>query len=83
MLDMNSYNLIQLHLMRYDFRKIQEAIQISGKTLRDVEDMTGLDYSTVSRAMKTGRAHQSTAVALTKAFRVSMKAIQVKRSRVA
>ncbi len=67
--------------MRYDFRKIQEAIDESGKTLREIEQLTGLDYTTVSKALKTGRSHQSTALALTKVFKGPMKAILVKRER--
>jgi len=67
--------------VRYDFSKVQTAIDESGKTLREVEELAGVDYSTVSRVLKTGRAHQSTALALTKAFRISMKDIQVKRPR--
>lgn len=64
--------------MRYDFRKIQEAVNVSGKTLRELEDLTGVCYTTIHRALKTGRAHQKTALRLTNAFRISMKEIQVK-----
>ncbi len=63
--------------MRYDFRKVQKAIAESGKTYKEVEELTGIDYTTVSRAIRTGRAHQSTALALTKAFRVPMRDIQI------
>lgn len=69
--------------MRYDFRKVQEAIDVSGKTFREIEKMTGVDYTTVSRALKTGRARQSTALALTKTFKVRMEDVQVKRRRTA
>lgn len=65
--------------MRYDFRKIQDAVDESGKTLRELEELTGVDYSTISRALKTGRSHQSTALALTKLFRIPMKDILIKR----
>lgn len=69
--------------MRYDFRKVQELVDLSGKTLREVEEMSGVYYTTVSRALKTGRASKKTALALTKAFRISMKDIQIKRRSVA
>lgn len=70
--------MLQLQVMRYDFRKIQEAIDVSGKTLRQIEELSGLHYSTISRALRTGRAHQSTALKLTNAFCISMKDIQVR-----
>ena len=65
--------------MQYDFRKVQEQIALSGKTLREVEEMTGVCYTTISRALRTGRARQSTALKLTKTFRLSMKDIVIKR----
>lgn len=68
--------------MRYDFRKIQEAINEQGLTLEQIGAKAHVHYTTVLKALKTGRAHQSTALALTKALKVSMKDIQV-RSRVA
>jgi len=55
--------------MRYDFRKVQEAITVSGKTLRAAEELTGVPYTTIGRALKTGRAHQSTALRLIEGFR--------------
>lgn len=63
--------------MQYDFRKVREAIALSGKTYKQVEDLTGIDETTISRVIRSGRAHQSTAVRLANAFRVSMKDIQV------
>jgi transcriptional regulator with XRE-family HTH domain len=69
--------------MRYDFRIIQEAINERGMTFRKIEDATGIDYTTVSRVLKTGRARPSTALALTAFFRVPMKKVQVRRKRVA
>ena len=67
--------------MRYDFRKVQEQIDISGKTLREVQDMSGVHYTTISRALKANQASQKTALALTKAFGISMKDIQAKKRR--
>lgn len=67
--------------MRYDFRKVQEAIALSGKTLKELEELTGIDESTISRAVRSGRAHQSTAVALTRYFRLSMRDIQAQPKR--
>lgn len=67
--------------MKYDFRKVQKAIALSGKTLRQVEEITGINNGTVSRALRSGRAHQSTALKLTKAFRLSMADIQVRERR--
>lgn len=66
--------------MQYDFRKVQEAFTASGKTLRALEAETGVNYTTISRALTTGRARQSTAVALTKYFRIPMKAIVIRRT---
>ncbi len=64
--------------MRYDFTKVQEHMAIHGLTLRQAQDITGVHASTIHVALRTGRAHQSTALKLTKAFRISMKDIQVR-----
>lgn len=58
--------------MQYDFRKVQKAIDLSGKTMLDVERMTGINNGTLSRILRTGRAHQSSALKLVKAFRLTM-----------
>jgi hypothetical protein len=63
--------------MRYDFRKVQEAIDHSGKTFREVEALSGVDETTICRVLRTGRAAKSTALRLTNAFRISMKDIQI------
>jgi hypothetical protein len=69
--------------MQYDFTKIRSAIDESGKTLRDVERATGINNGALSRALRSGRAHPSTALALTKLFRLQMKDVLVKRRKVA
>lgn len=65
--------------MEYDFGKVQELIELGGKTLREVEEMTGVCYTTISRALRTGHARPSTALKITKAFRLSMKDIRIKQ----
>lgn len=79
-LDAFSDHVIQIHVMRYDFRKIQDAINELGKTFKEVEAMTGIDETTVARVLRTGRAAKSTALGLTKAFDIPMRDIQVKRN---
>lgn len=69
--------------MQYDFRKVQKAIALSGKTLTDVEKLTGINNGTISRILRTGRAHQSTAMKLVKAFKLSMADVQVREEKTA
>jgi len=69
--------------MTYDFSKIQEAIELRAKTLREVQDESGVHYTTISVALKTNRARPSTAKALTKWAKLSMKDVLVKRRKVA
>ena len=64
--------------MRYDFTKVQEAISLNGKTLAEMEKLTGINNGTISRVLRTGRAHQSTALKLVNVFHLSMKDIQVR-----
>jgi hypothetical protein len=67
--------------MRYDFSKIQEAIDLGGKTLRQVQDESGIHYTTISVALKTNRARPSTAKALVKWAGISMRDVVIKRMR--
>ena len=63
--------------MHYDFTKLQQALAERGWTLTQLAARTAgkVHYSTISKAFGRGTAHQSTATALCKALRVSMKDI--------
>lgn len=65
--------------MRYDFTKLQRAIDKEGMTLRDVQDMTGIHYSTMSKAFSSGRAHPRTALRLSKLFNLELHPIRERR----
>lgn len=67
--------------MKYDFRKVQRAIALEGKTLRDVERLTGVNNGALSRALRSGRAHPSTALKLVNAFRLTMADVLVSERR--
>jgi len=55
--------------MRYDFTKVREYIRRNGKTLREMQDLTGVPYQTFGRAIATDRAHQSTALLIAAGIR--------------
>jgi hypothetical protein len=67
--------------MRYDFQKVVRAFHESGKTLQQLDEATGVPYSTIIRVFKTNRAHQSTAAPLLKYFGLEFKDILPKQKR--
>jgi Predicted transcriptional regulator with an HTH domain len=56
--------------MRYDFKKVQEVMNERGMTLAEVGERSGVHYSTVSKALERGTAHQSTAKKICRALRI-------------
>ncbi len=65
--------------MRYDFTKVQERIEHRGLKFVGLEKLTGLDNSTIRKALKRGTADQDTALALTKALGIPYKDILIKK----
>lgn len=65
--------------MRYDFRKVQEKIELEGLTYSDVADLAKGQFhpTTVEKALKRGTASQRTAKALVQALGLSMRHIRI------
>ena len=61
--------------MRYDFTKVRAIIRERGLTQAEVGTLTGLRQATISGAFLRGTAHQRTAKALARVFRVPLKSL--------
>lgn len=59
--------------MTYDFSLIRRLIQERGLTFREIQDRTGINYTTISKALDRDTAHPSTAKALARFFRVPLR----------
>lgn len=61
--------------MKYDFSVIREAFRMSGWTLEEWAQRTGLHYTTLSKALDRESAHQKTAKAMAKSLKLPYAAL--------